>query len=272
MEFIDYFNIGMGLFMVVMGWLCYRFPNMINPYGGLPPERKALVDINGLKRATFIILTVTGILLIVTALLSIFKVISEIMSVNIMTVLVLAMIIPIIIAMRKYNGFGRDKTGEGVNDKGFSLFRPNLFRLGGGNQFKSASKLTWVILGLAMVFVAVIIATSSRPQQITVGEETVVISGMYGKEIPVADIVSVELLEELPAIKMRTNGSDTGKYLKGHFLLKNGENCIIFVRYDMPPFIELRTTDGLYYLNMSSKEETLSLFETVTQTRKEMAE
>lgn len=139
MELIDYMNIGMGLFMIVIGWLCYRFPNMINPYGGMPPERKAMVDIEGLKKASFIILAVTGILLIVTALLSIFKVISEVMSVNVMTVLVLAMIVPLLIAMRRYNGFGRDENGEGY----YSLY------------MNKAAKITVVIVTVMVVAVVV---------------------------------------------------------------------------------------------------------------------
>ena len=258
MEFIDYFNIGMGAFLIVMGWLCYRFPNIINPYGGLPPERKALVDIEGLRKASFIILAVTGVLLIVTAILSILKVIDETMSAYAMMVLVLVMIVPIIIAMKKYNGYGRDRSGNGLGNNRFSLFRLNLFRLGGG----AGSKLFWVLMGLTLVFVVTIFALSSHPQKITVGEETVKISGMYGCEIPIADIVSVELLDEMPPVSMRTNGSATGSRLKGHFLLKNGEKCMIFIRRQAP-YIELRSTGNLFYFNADSKEETDHLYQEI---------
>ena len=162
-----------------------------------------------------------------------------------MTVLVLVMIVPLFIVMKKYNGFGRDKMGEipsGIN---------------------KPSKAVWVIIGLSMVFVAVVFAMSSRPQEIRVGEESVTISGMYGRDIPISEIVSVNLLDEMPSIAMRTNGSDTGKRAKGHFLLKNGNKCLIFIRYDRPPYIELRTTDNLYYLNCSNKEETETLYEQI---------
>ena len=142
MEFIDYMNIGTGLLLIVVGWLCYRNPNLINPYGGLSPERKALVDIDGLKRSTLIILTVTGILLIVTALLSIFNVISEIMSVNVMMVLVIAMLVPLFIAMKKYNGFGRDENGEGY----YSLY------------MNKAAKITVVIVTVMVAAVVVFLA------------------------------------------------------------------------------------------------------------------
>lgn len=244
MEFIDYFNIGMGAFLIVMGWLCYRFPNIINPYGGLPPERKALVDIEGLKRASFIILAVTGILLIVAALLSTFKVIEESTSAYAMTALVLAMIVPIVIAMKKYNGFGRDESGRAAPLN----TRP--------------TKWVWVSMGLTAVFVIAVFAFSNKAPKIEVSEDTVSISGMYGRDIPMAEIVSVELLEQLPPIRLRTNGSSTRKYNKGHFLLKNGEKCIMIVRLNAP-YIEIRTTDNLFYLNGATQEETVRIYEQI---------
>ena len=247
MELFDYMIFGTGLLLIVVGWLCYRFPNIINPYGSMSDERKALVDINGLKRATAIILTIMGLLVIVADVFHIFNVIDIKVASWVFTGSVLVMIVPIIIAMKKYNGFGRDKTGEGVY----------------GPRLEKPSKIALVVLGLTVVFVAVILAMSSRQQQITVGEESVKISGMYGREIPLAEIVSVEILEKLPPIKMRINGSSTGKYSKGHFLLENGEKCMLFVRHKTPPYIEMHTSDNLFYFNGSNEEETLSLFKTI---------
>ena len=249
MELFDYMIIGTGLLLIVIGWLCYRFPNMINPYGSMSDERKALVDIEGLKRATAIILTIMGSLVIVADVLHVFNVIDVEVASWLFSGSILVMIVPIIIAMKKYNGFGRDKTGEGVY----------------GPRLEKAPKIALVTLGLTMAFVVVIIAMSSRPQQIMVGEDSVKISGMYGREIPVADIVSVELLEKLPHIKMRTNGSSTGRYSKGHFLLENGEKCMLFVRHKMPPYIEIRTSHNLYYLNGATEGETMRLFEALKE-------
>ena len=142
MELIDYMNLGMGVLLIVIGWLCYRFPNMINPYGGLSPERKALVDIDGLKKSVAITMAVTGILLIVTVLLSICNVISEIVSVNVVMVLVFAMLVPLFIAMKKYNGFGRDENGEGY----YSLY------------MNKAAKITVVIVTVMVAAVVVFLA------------------------------------------------------------------------------------------------------------------
>ena len=243
MNTIDYINLGTGLLLIVLGWLCYRFPNMINPYGNMSPERKALVDIEGLKRSTAIILTVTGGLLLFTVLLSYFKVIDEYWSGLLMTVICLGMIIPLFIAMRRHNGWGRDRSG---------VLTPE-------QKKKKYSKLAWVIVGLSMAFVVVVLIFAGKPSKIEVGEESISISGMYGCDIPLSKIVSVELLEKMPAVAMRTNGSSTGKYNKGHFKLANGEQCMLFTR-NQAPYIELRTTDNLYYMNGNSEEETQEIF------------
>ena len=142
MELIDYMNLGMGVLLIVVGWLCYRFPNMINPYGDMPPERKALVDIDGLKKSVAITMAVTGILLIVTVLLFICNVISEIVSVKVVMVLVIAMLVPLFIAMKKYNGFGRDENGEGY----YSLY------------MNKAAKITVVIVTVMVAAVVVFLA------------------------------------------------------------------------------------------------------------------
>lgn len=107
---MGYVILATGLMLIVMAWLCYQNPNLINPYGGLPQERKDLVDIEGLKRVIAIVLGVTGFLLVVTAALNLLKVIDEDASGVLLMVLVFAMMVPLFIAMYKYNGFGRDRS------------------------------------------------------------------------------------------------------------------------------------------------------------------
>lgn len=241
---MEYVILASGLVLIVVAWLCYQYPNLINPYGSMPPERKALVNIEGLKKASAIISGVTGLLLVIVATLLMLKVIDEEVSGVLMTVFLLAMMVPLFIAMKKYNGFGRDGSGKIAKST-------------------KTSRVAWivsgVITGVTVLVVAVILISSIRPSEITVGEETITISGSYGREIPVSDVVSVDLLDEMPPIAMRTNGSDTGHRLKGHFKLKSGEKCMVFV-VKQAPYIELRTSDNLYYLNADSKEETNELF------------
>ena len=230
---------------MVAAWACYQYPNLINPYGSLPPERKELVNIEGLKKACAIILGVAGFLLVVTATLHMMKVIDEDVCGVTLMVLVFAMMVPLAIAMKRYNAFGRDQSGKPVKSA-------------------RASKIAWGFAWVIMVIAALTLALSFRPTRITVGEETIKISGMYGREIPVSDIVSVDLLDEMPPIAMRTNGSDTGNQAKGHFRFSNGDKCMLFI-HKKAPYIQLRTTDNLYYLNYSDKEKTVELFESLKE-------
>ena len=240
---MGYTVLATGLVLIVVAWACYQYPNLINPYGSLPPERKELVDIEGLKKACAIILGITGFLLVVMATMHLLKVIDEDVCGVTLMVLVFAMMVPLTIAMKRHNAFGRDQSRKMAKS---------------GKAAKIAWSFSWVV----MVIAAVVLALSFRPTRIKVGEGTVKISGMYGREIPVSDIVSVDLLDEMPPIRQRINGSDQGNRLKGHFLLKNGEKCLVFVRRQAP-YIEMRTVDNLYYLNMDGKKETDQLYQEI---------
>ena len=109
MEAASYVILGTGLMLIVVAWLVYRNPNLINPYGGMPPERKALVDIEGLKKVLAITFAITGFLFVVVSSLAMVKVIDEMTSMYAMIILSTAMLVPLFVAMFKYNGFGRKR-------------------------------------------------------------------------------------------------------------------------------------------------------------------
>ena len=267
MEIIDYTNLGLGLLLIVSGLLCYRYPNLINPYGGLSPERKALVDIEGLKKAVAITFGVTGFLLIVTATLSMTKVIDEMMTANVMIALVLAMMIPLFIAMWKYNGFGRRR-----GDQDGVEFAEHQEKKGLSEEKKTKITL-WTVVILPILcmglFLALVLWGNKGPKYEFSNECVKVKGGGYHVTIPVADITSDSIWEHWPKISMRTNGMSTNKVNMGHFRLKNGENCMMFIHEDGGPVLELRTSDGgLYYLNCATEEETLEMIAKVKSKRR----
>ncbi|MBP5395799.1 MAG: DUF3784 domain-containing protein [Bacteroidales bacterium] len=254
MTAVFFVNIGMGLLFILIGWLCYRYPNLINPYGSLPPERKALVDIEGLKKAVAITMAATGFLLVITGVLAALRVIGEDTGFFAMGGLCLAMVVPLFLFMWKYNGYGRDRTG--------SLDT---------SPMRNLAKLPIVITAISIVFVITLVAMTNKSTKIDVDKEAIHISGMYGRDIPLTSVVSAKKISQLPPVAMRTNGTSTGKYNKGHYLLKNGEKCMMFVR-KQPPYIELRTSDGgLYYLNGANGAETQLLAEIIIGTLKHIS-
>ena len=264
MNVIDYTNLGIGLLLIVVGLLCYRNPNLINPYGRMSPERKALVDIEGLKRVVTIAFGATGFLLIVTAALSMTKVIDEMMASNVMVALVLAMMIPLFIAMWKYNGFGRQRKNADA-PMTESPTRTRLLEKEKKNKIAIWSVVIIPILCMGL-FLALVLWGNKGPKYEISNECIKVKGGGYHATIPVADIISDSVWEHWPGIAMRTNGMSTNKVNMGHFRLKNGENCMMFIHEDGGPLLELRTSDGgLYYLNCAKEEETMDMIAKVKQ-------
>ena len=137
-----YFFICTGLFLILLGWLIYRNPNWINPYGDMPPEMKARVDIEGLKKSVCIALIVYGGIIVFAALLYGLNVIGPNVVGIAMSVLTLAFVVWVIFAMRKYNGFGRDENGNGY----YSLY------------MNKAAKITVVIVTVMVAAVVVFLA------------------------------------------------------------------------------------------------------------------
>ena len=103
---MGYTVLATGLVLIVVAWACYQYPNLINPYGNMSPEQKELVNIEGLKKAVALILGPTGFLLVVTATLHLLKVVDEDVCGITLMVLVFAMMVPLTVAMRRYNAFG----------------------------------------------------------------------------------------------------------------------------------------------------------------------
>ena len=106
---------------------------------------------------------------------------------------------------------------------------------------------------------------SSQSTKVTFLEEGIQIHGMYGEVYTWESIAAVELMEELPTIEMRTNGSALGSNLKGHFRTKEMGSVKLFVNTQNPPFIYLETDDGGAIFNMNNANETQEIFREIKQ-------
>ena len=108
--------------------------------------------------------------------------------------------------------------------------------------------------------------TNPKPATIEVSDVYITAKGIGSHaKIPLEDITSANILSTWPAISFPT-GLSTDKVNIGHFPLKSGEDCMMFVCTDGGPVLEVRTVDGkLYYLNCATKEETLEMIAKVKQ-------
>jgi hypothetical protein len=92
---------------------------------------------------------------------------------------------------------------------------------------------------------------------------------MYGDVYTWESINSVELMEELPTIEIRTNGSALGSNLKGHFKTRELGSVKLFVNTQKPPFIYFRKDDGVTIFNLNNAEETQEIFKEILRKREE---
>ena len=100
---------------------------------------------------------------------------------------------------------------------------------------------------------------------------------MYPLTIPNDTIVSINMIDRLPLLIYRTNGTGIGPIQKGYFTVKNSslehsENATLYIRNKNASAIEIRTVNGLVYINQKNDELTQELFHEIKDTVKILKE
>ncbi|MDD2370439.1 MAG: DUF3784 domain-containing protein [Firmicutes bacterium] len=236
-----WFYLLIGIFLIFMGLSVHVFKwyFLISGYNTMSKEKKANVDTAGLGRLMGIFGYFNGGIFIIMAILQ---------GLGLKPSMVPAIVIFVVstvfllIKAQKYDGNIYDKDGK--------------LKKGAGKEFIIPAMIGVVTL----VFVGVLLFFSSQSTKVTVLEEGIEIHGMYGEVYMWKSISSVELIEELPSIELRTNGSALGSNLKGHFRTTEFGSVKLFVDRDKPPFIYLETDEGITIFNLKNKEETQKLY------------
>jgi len=136
----------------------------------------------------------------------------------------------------------------------------------GGKMLKRQGQnptVSVVVTIVTIIFVAVLMLFSAQATKATFLDEGVKIHGMYGDVYTWESIDEIELIEKLPTIERRTNGSAVGSFLKGHFRTTEMGSVKLFVDTKIPPFIFLKTQEDIIIFNMRTPEETQNVFEEI---------
>ena len=122
--------------------------------------------------------------------------------------------------------------------------------------------------------VVLLIIAAVRRERIQIYEDGIKIKDLlYPLSIPNDTIVSISLVDSLPKLIRRTNGTGIGLILKGYFRVKNSsleysENATLYIRNRNASAIEIRTVNGVVYINQKNDELTQSLFNEMKNTVK----
>jgi hypothetical protein len=236
----------MGVILMLSGWAVYRNPMLISGVNTMSKKRLAKVDLEGLKlgfRNVFLVcggaIVLLGGIFTLVHLSYGFHLVMELVA-------ILALVIACFLLSRRY-------------DLGLQ-----------GEEGKKERKKNWIAIIITVVSFAVILFfffKGSKPATIEVSEDYITAKGGgYSTSISVDDITVTTVLSVWPDIYIRTNGVSTDKVSIGHFRLKNGESCMLFLCDDGGPVLEVRTIDGkLYYLNCATEEETMEMIAKVKE-------
>lgn len=132
----------------------------------------------------------------------------------------------------------------------------------------------YIVLGIVVLFVIL----AFIKEKIIVYEDGIKIKDlMYPLTIPNDAIVSINMIDRLPILKYRTNGTGMGAIQKGYFTVKNSfqehsENATLYIRNKNASVIEIRTVNGLVYINQKNDELTQYLFDEMKNTVKILKE
>jgi hypothetical protein len=88
---------------------------------------------------------------------------------------------------------------------------------------------------------------------------------VYGDEWKYDDITSVELMEKLPVVTVRTNGVGLPTLSKGHFKVKNYSRSLLFIQKGSSPYIYIELKDKKIFINDKDPNQTRIWFEQVSE-------
>ena len=105
------------------------------------------------------------------------------------------------------------------------------------------------IMILTLVLVVVLFLAGMKENKWIETDNEIRITGIYGETILKSEILELTSIQELPEIKMKTNGYATGKIRKGYFKTKQGEVIKLILNSDQKPIIYILKHDGkkIYY-------------------------
>ncbi|MGI6119489.1 MAG: DUF3784 domain-containing protein [Desulfosporosinus sp.] len=239
-----FFIIGGSLIVIGLAVHIFKWYFLISGYNTMSKEKKANVDIKSLSRLMGLYSYVNGGIFIVMGILH---------ALGLKPVITPAVVffcistVYLLIKAQKYDGNLYDKNGK--------------LRKGAGKQLALPVGIAIVTL----IFVAVLMFFSSQTPKVTFGEEGLQIHGMYGEVYAWKSLEEIKLMEELPNIEMRTNGSALGSKLKGHFRTTELGAVKLFVNTQKPPFIYLRTEGRVTIFNIGNADETKAMFDEISR-------
>ena len=96
------------------------------------------------------------------------------------------------------------------------------------------------------------------------------LEGFYGEKLNPSEIRSIQLVDQLPEITIRTNGFSSGTVHKGYFKVKDGKLIKLILNSENKPYIWISTNDGRDIYHSARKNKNREIYEKVKNTFPEL--
>lgn len=128
----------------------------------------------------------------------------------------------------------------------------------------------WFMWVWTIIATAVLLILAGRISKIQVFNDGIVIDDfMYPAFIPNDAIKSINLVYCSLGVVMRSNGYGGLKTWKGFYKMKDSKRAVLYLEnHNKGPFIEIRTTGDVYYINLKNAEHTRQLYDEMDATVK----
>ena len=144
--------------------------------------------------------------------------------------------------------------------------RTGVFAIGGESSAGAASSALSLLVP-AFVVVALMFYISTRAVAVTVSRDQLSVSGgIFRNEIRLKDVEHVSLEPALPAVQERVNAFTFGDSLRGRYLLEDVGAAHLFVERGSPPYVKVRTTTNVVWINFRDPGRTRDLYATLIGT------
>ena len=116
-----------------------------------------------------------------------------------------------------------------------------------------------------LVMVSYVIYSTVSTNSLVIEDQTLEVTGEYGREWELADIEAYYLTDEWPNIRRRTNGMSTESRKKGQFIIEEWGKGWLYLYTDRPPYIVIKSKDHFMMINAEDPNVTQQWFNELTE-------
>lgn len=131
----------------------------------------------------------------------------------------------------------------------------------------SNAKVSKIILVVTMVLVIAInipiFYAANKSSDVEVSKDSIKVTGTYGRTITKESVTEIKLIDNIPEIKMKTNGIGLGKIQKGNYKLEGINKGVLFLENNDGPFIQITTKSYTVFINYKDDAKTLDIYKKI---------